>query len=313
VAEIEASPADDLSGAHDLPFDDPHARPETGSEPVEYFSAAYEVAREEGRLSPGDVKLSTSEMRRSVATPFGVDVLPPQITVPAMEGGLPEGDFHWANQFDIFRDEALNLARAKRWRRLATTTAHACVYAPYSRGGTRTAMLLDLARIYRDRLKNPDLAEEAFRAAAEAEPENAEAITFLSERFEERGDFRAMYELYHQAVESTWDPDDRLAWTRRASQIANDKLRDLSLATASWEQLWSLGDAGDETARELTRAYRLAKNWSALAKFLAEAVEQETGPARTVLMRELAELELSGNNDPERAAAILTQIGNENP
>ncbi len=311
--EIEDKPVQNLSGSHDGPFVDPHARPESLSGAVEYFSEAYEVAREEGRLVAVDVNLSTSEMRRSVETPFGVESLPPEVTVPKVEGGLPEGEFHWANQFDLFRDEALKLARAKRWRRLAATTAHACVHAPYSRGGTRTAMLLDLARIYRDRLKDSDLAEEAFRAAALAEPENAEAIAFLSERFEERGDFRAMYELYHHAVESTWDPDDRLAWTQRAAQIANDRLRDLSLATAAWEQLWALGDAGEQTARELTRAYRLANNWPALAKFLGEAVEQEKGPARTVLMRELAELELSGNNDPKRAAAILREIGKENP
>lgn len=281
-------------------------------ESAEYFSAAYEIAREEGGVA-ADVDLPTRESRRSVETPFGVDSLPPDITVPEVEGGLPEGEFHWANQFDLFRDEALKLARAKRWRRLAAVTAHACVNAPYSRGGTRTSMLLDLARIYRDRLKDLALAEEAFRAASIGEPENAEAIAFLGERFEERGDFRAMYELFHRAVDSTWDPDDRLDWTRRAAAIANDKLRDPQLSTAAWEQLWALGDSGDETARELTRAYRLAENWAALATFLGQAVEGAEGPQRTVLMRELAELQLSGNADPVAAAEILREIGAANP
>ena len=304
---------EDEQGAEaDVPFETPERGRTNSEDSSQYFSAVYEAAAEEPRLV-SDVELPSGETRRSVQTPFGVESLPPQITVPTVEGGLPEGEFHWANQFDLFRDEALKLARAKRWRRLAATTAHACVHAPYSRGGTRTAMLLDLARIYRDRLKDSDLAEEAFRAAAVGEPENAEAISFLSERFEDRGDFRAMYELYHQAVESTWDPDDRLAWTRNASRIANERLRDLTLSTAAWEQLWSLGDAGEETGRELTRAYRLAKNWRALATFLASSIEDVSGSSRTVLMRELAELELSGNADPARAAEILREIGTENP
>ncbi len=253
------------------------------------------------------------EQRRSIETPFGLETLPPSITLPEIEGGLPDGEFTWTNQFDLFRAEVQKLARAKRWRRLAAVTAHAVVNAPYSKGGTRTSMLLDLARIYRDRLKDGALAEEAFVAAAREEPENAEAIGFLTERYGELGDHRAIYDLYLAAVDSTWDPVDRLAWTEACSVIALERLRDVALAIRAWEQLWRLGDGADEATRELARLYRLARSWKELGTFLEVQVEHTDGPAHTVLLRELAEVELAGNTDPVAGSAILQRIVDTRP
>lgn len=290
------------------------ALPGRAERPTRPSATAADPLAESGEMTyfrSGAYDAPTSASRR--ATPFGVDVVPPSISVPEVEGGLPDGEFTWTNQFDLFREEALKLGRAKRWRRLASVTAYAVVNAPYSQGGTRTAMLLDLARIYRDRLKDLDAAEEAFVAAIREEPENAEAIAFLHGRYSERGDFRAMYGLFFGAVASTWDPDDRRSWTERAAEIATARLNDPDAATAAWEQLWRLGDADDDVGRELARAYRVSGRWDALVAFLSESAAAASGPARRVILRELAEAELSGTGDATRAAAVLEQIQQDQP
>ena len=274
-------------------------------------SASWEaVAQQPGRV--GDAPME-SDARRRRETPFGMEAAPPNITPLELDGGLPEGEFHWLNQFDLFRAEVQRLARAKRWRRVAAVTAHAVMHAPYSTGGTRVAMLLDLARIYRDRLKDSDRAQEAFAAVAAIESENAEALAYLVDAFEASGDDLALYDLYYAAVESTWDPQDRLTWTKACASIATDRLNDPALATRAWEQLWRLGDAEETSSRELARAYRATHDWTALASFLQQRAEQVEGATRDLVMRELAEVLRFGTDDGAAAAEVLEQLRRRRP
>ncbi|MFT4704673.1 MAG: tetratricopeptide (TPR) repeat protein [Bradymonadia bacterium] len=290
------------------------AAPDAESMPVSLGFGARETSEANLRATvpAGRVELPASEVRRRRETPFGIE-LTPQITSIPLEGGTPDGEFNWLNQFDLFRNEVSQLARAKRWERVAAVTAHAVLHAPYSAAGTRTGMLLDLARIYRDRLKDNSRAEEAFAAVLATEPENAEAIAYLEERYAERSDHRALFDMYLGAVEATWDPGDRLDWTRHAAGLATQQLHSLELATNAWEQLWRLGDGEDECARELATLYRSTSRWDALASFLEKRADVSTGARRHVLLRELAEVRRSGTRDLAGAAGALERLRAERP
>ena len=80
---------------------------------------------------------------------------------------------------------------ARDWQKLAALTSDAVDQASWAiLPETRAALLVDLARIHRDRLKDIDAAEATFRRLAQVDPGNADAIEFLSERFRSRGDRR---------------------------------------------------------------------------------------------------------------------------
>ena len=238
--------------------------------------------------------------------PFSIEPL-------RLETPLPEGEGTWLSDYSAFKNETQSLARQGQWQTLAAVTGHALMHAPYSDSHTRPGMLLDLARIYRDRLGDDARAEEAFALLARMEPANGEALSFLVEHYQQRGEWGAIYDLYVCAVEATWDPHERLSWTHMAAALADEKLNDVSLAILAWEHLWRLGDAVEDAARELSRLYRATGRWSEMAAFLGQEAERLQGPAQLVVLRELAEVTLSGLRDPDGASAVLEQIVERSP
>jgi tetratricopeptide (TPR) repeat protein len=213
------------------------------------------------------------------------------------------------NDKGLFRAESQRLARARDWQGLAGLTSAVLDGGSWAAvPETRAALLADLGRLYRDRLKDLPSAEDAFKKLAELEPASNDALAFLSDRFEERQDWRALYDLYGAAIEATWDEGDRLAWTQKTAELALDKIGSRDLAIEAWERLFRLGDAVEEASRELSIHYRKAARWDRLAEFLAQRAETFEGVRRVVALREVSEAYLSGLRDHERAAIVLDEI-----
>src|SRR5262249_31122767 len=148
-----------------------------------------------------------------------------------------------------FRAEAQRLARARDWQTLAALTSAAPDASSWARQAeTRAALLVDLARIHRDRLGDPGSAEDTFRRLAEKEPAHVEATEFLAARYRERGDWRALYDLRGRAIEATWDPQQRIAWTRECVALATERLHEDDLAALAWERLLGLGDGVEDAS-----------------------------------------------------------------
>ncbi|MBI5490322.1 MAG: hypothetical protein HY905_23500 [Deltaproteobacteria bacterium] len=218
------------------------------------------------------------------------------------------------NDHQAYRREAQKLARVRDWKKFAELTAAVVESASWaSLPETRAALLGDLARIYRDRLKDSPAAENAYKLLAQADPANADAMEFLSASYRDREDWRALHALYGAAVEAAWDPDQRLDWTREAATLADERLRSVDLAIAAWERLYRLGEPAEETVQALQDVYRRARRWDRLADFLRERAAQRAGADRLVALREVAEAYLCGLRDHDQAAAVLEQILADRP
>lgn len=256
------------------------------------------VAVVQEHVAPEPAQDDAGRMERK---PLNLDPLP-------LDKPLPEGDNTWLTKYQIFKAVSQKLARVGDWKKLAAITGHALLSAPYATRMTRTAMLLDLARIYRDRLGDEIRAEQAFAVLTKEDPSSSEAIDYLVEVYQKRGEWGSIYDLYLFAVEASWDPNERLAWTQQAAALAQDELNNSSLAIKAWEHLWNLGDALEEASRELTCLYRRAGRWSEMAKFLQQQADRFEGSAKLVILRELAEVKLMGMKDPDGASVVLEQI-----
>jgi len=263
------------------------------------------VAEAEAEAQVGEDQEATAEDEAGAEPPS--EPPPPIVPLP-LDSPLPEGDHTWLTDFRIYKQEILKLARGGKWRDLAAVTGHALLHAPYADQLTRTGMLLDLARIYRDRLKDVQRAEETFLLVTREEPANSEAMTFLIEHYTAQADWGSIYDLHMAAVEANWDPVERLNWTRKAANLAMENMEDASLAIRAWEHLWHLGDAIEESSRELTKLYRVAGRWAEMSTFLKQQCEHLEGAAKLVVLRELAEVELSGLKNPDGASKILEEI-----
>ena len=149
-----------------------------------------------------------------------------------------ERESDWQDDLDRFRSEQQKLARARDWPGMASLTNNALKESWTKRPEARTPLLLDLARLQRDRLQDPKAAEEAFRQLLRVDPANWEAIDHLEKLFRARGDWQALHDMLAGAVEPDWDPKSRLERTQDAAKIAREKLEDQDLATSDWERLW---------------------------------------------------------------------------
>jgi tetratricopeptide (TPR) repeat protein len=231
-------------------------------------------------------------------------------TPPPLEeyaGGMTERTF--LNDHQMFRAEAQRLARGRDWQALSAMTSAALADAQWAQvPEAHAGLLLELACIYRDRLGDRAAAEETFARLAQHDPSNRDAIAFLSDVYSGRGEWRALHDLYANAVEPTWDPNLRLDLTRQAVDIARQQLNDPQLAIAAWEKLQRLDEAPEVVYQELTHAYRGAGRWDALAEYLGERAMRLGGAERVVALREVAEVYLTGLRDQEKAALILEEL-----
>ena len=228
---------------------------------------------------------------------------PPAASVPASAGNNEQ------REREAFTRDAQRLANARDWNALANLLRNAIDNASWTKPTeVRTTLLADSARMYRDRLNDIASAELQFRKLRDLVPNHPEALDFLTQRYRERGDYRALYDLRAGAIEATWDPQQRLEWTREAAAIAADQLRSPDLVIDAWERLFRLGDAEDVAAGALSEAYRQARRWDRLADFLSRRASNQSGTMQVVLLRELAEVYLSGLNQPDRAAEVLSMI-----
>ena len=265
--------------------------------------------------SPPDAGAETpSHATKAAVTLPSDDKRPrPNITPLPRESGGPEVDNSWTDSYAALRNVTQKLARIGGWKQVAAVTSQALLEADYAVGTTCAAMLLDLARIYRDRLSDAPRATETFAALAAEDPANREALDYLTEVYQREEKWRSSYDLCLAAVEATWDPHERLEWTRSADDLAREKLGQIDLAIKAWEHLWELGDAQEEASHELLRYYRLAGRWKQMAAFLSQRAEELSGAAQLVALRELAEVKLSGQEDADGASAVLEKIVARSP
>ena len=210
---------------------------------------------------------------------------------------------------DLFRAEANRLARARDWQTLAGIMSAALDAASWARfAETRAALLVDLARIHRDRLSDPGSAEDTFRRLLEKNPAHPEANQFLAARYRERGDWRALHDLRAGAIDATWDPQQRMEWTRECVSLATERLHEEDLAAAAWERLLRLGDWIEEASAELSVRYRRLGIWEPLARFLEDRAAAASGPARMVVLRELCEVYLSALRNQDQAQQVIDRV-----
>ncbi|MDX9721975.1 MAG: hypothetical protein RBU37_14605 [Myxococcota bacterium] len=241
-----------------------------------------------------------------VGAPVGVKAALP--TPPELAGA------RFLAELPVFRAERMKLERSLRWKDAAKMTSDALSYAPWaSVAEIRATLLLELALLYRDQVKDQPAAEETFRIIAAESPSNELALAYLEEVYRNREDFLALHELYVSVVERSWDPAVRMRYTQSAVEVAEQSLREPLLAVKDWERLWSLGTRSEALSKALVDAYRRTESWSALAHFLEESHAEASPGLRRAVAREVAEIHLSALKQAAPATAIARELLSARP
>jgi tetratricopeptide (TPR) repeat protein len=216
--------------------------------------------------------------------------------------------------YQDFRRETSRLARTRDYRSIAALHESALAVVPWAASDDmQINLLLDLAKLYKDRLVDPDRAQNTFERLIERRPGHNEAMEFLRETYETQGDMRKLHDLYASAIDTEWSPERRVELTRAAARIALDHLGDPATAAHDWERLLELGDMDGQVTVELSQVYREAERWPDLGQFLENRAAACAGTTRVAILREAIEAFLSGARSPDRAEALIAQVLEESP
>jgi tetratricopeptide (TPR) repeat protein len=242
--------------------------------------------------------------------PASRSIPPPPFATPSMMPPPKEYDDSAPAlaTYQDFRRETHRLARTRDYRSIATLHESALV-APWAHSDdVHINLLLDLAKLYRDRLTDRPRAQEAFERLIQRRPGHNEAMEFLKEEYETQGNMRKLHDLYASAVDEEWSPERRVELTRAAARIALDHLDEPATAAHDWERLLELGDMDGQVTVELSQVYREAERWPDLGEFLENRAAACAGTTRVAVLREAIEAFLSGARSPERAESLITQV-----
>ena len=214
---------------------------------------------------------------------------------------------------NAYRRESRSLLRSQSWEDLVQLMQNVLHYAVWAdMPEVRSSILTELAGIYLDKLSNVEKARETYQQLLRESPSDASALEFMEGEYRKAGDYKAIHSMYRRVVDATWDSDERIEYTRRASEIAEKELHQVELSVSDWEHLWSIGETGEEVQNSLMTVYREHGKWDRLAGFIRERCVDWKATQRLGL-REVVEIYLSGLGDADKASETLKGLLEERP
>jgi len=127
-----------------------------------------------------------------------------------------------------------------------------------------------LAKVYDQKLDDPDSAEKALRKILDFDPTNAVALDALAEMFQRRGRHREYLVALEQKLETSSSIESRKQILREISRTYEENLSDPAEAVNALSRALAL-EPDEETMESLVGLYRRHKAWPEVATTLIRA------------------------------------------
>jgi tetratricopeptide (TPR) repeat protein len=200
-------------------------------------------------------------------------------------------------------------AASSRWNDLLAIYARMLANA-VERGDTdaRLASNRRIARVWVEKLGNPQRALEPLSEVLALAPRDAEARATLARIHEQRRDFRALIALRREELaEATGD--DALALRIDLARLAEEKLGDRREAISDWNAVLEHHGDVDVALEALTRLYEREARWPELAEILHRRVAKTAMTAEGVkLLASLGQIYVDRLRSREDAIAVWREI-----
>ncbi len=174
-------------------------------------------------------------------------------------------------------------------------------------------LLLELATIYRQDLKDRDRAAEVLHRILAYAPLNPEALSRYSDHFRERRDWRGLTDLDEYVVEKMREmqsPVSELIPRLEAiAELCENRLGDIDRAIATWRRIQELEGHGTKSSDALQRLMSRAKMWESLVGVLEQEAQQAgTNEGRAEALRRIAQVYRERKVNPRRTIALYEEI-----
>jgi tetratricopeptide (TPR) repeat protein len=129
------------------------------------------------------------------------------------------------------------------------------------------------ANILDARIKDPERAIEAWRAALSSRPDYQDAFVALERLLEEAGRTVELCETLEKHAEVVVEAPQREALTRRVATLYETPLGDLEKAITSWRTVLDLDQENAEALDALARLFAATSNWQNLVETLQHKID----------------------------------------
>ncbi|MDB4980617.1 MAG: Tetratricopeptide 2 repeat protein, partial [Myxococcales bacterium] len=127
----------------------------------------------------------------------------------------------------------------------------------------RRRLLLEVARLYEEKLDDPRVAFEWFRRAYTESPDG-ESLKLVDAAAERNGLFEELIQIYEGARARAAEPFEQLAASLKIGLICEEKLQDPARAFATLRESLPADPAGDELLPNLERLAAATGDWTGL-------------------------------------------------
>lgn len=174
-------------------------------------------------------------------------------------------------------------------------------------------LLLELATIYRQELKDRDRAAEALHRILAYDPLNSEALARYADHFRERRDWRGLTDLDEYVVEKMRElaapVSELIPRLEGIAELCELRLGDIDRAIATWRRIQELEGHATKSSDALQRLMSRAKMWESLVGVLEQEAQQATTPAaRAETLRRIAQVYRERKVNPRRTIALYEEV-----
>ncbi|HRI06204.1 MAG TPA: tetratricopeptide repeat protein [Nannocystaceae bacterium] len=154
-----------------------------------------------------------------------------------------------------------------------------------SEGASRTALLVKIADLYRNRLDKADRAMRSLEKALSFDDDNLDVAIRLIDLYEEAADERNIAQPLQIKLRHTEDPAQRQVLLRRLADLAERIAGDQAQAFAYYRQAFKEDHTAEDVRAQLERLAADTGQWSALVESLEEAIGKYGEVAASIPLR----------------------------
>ncbi len=173
-------------------------------------------------------------------------------------------------------DERIIDALAREYESLERWTDLINLYSKYaesSDGEKRKELYLKIARLWLDRLSNPNKATEPLEKVLELEPDNREVMGLLRDIYEKRRNWLGIYGIGLRELQLIPE-EERLEPTVELARLAQTRLGKVDIAIDTWNRVLELDPYHQEALEGLAQLYERAKRYAAVVEVLLRLIEK---------------------------------------
>ncbi len=147
----------------------------------------------------------------------------------------------------------------------------------------------ELAKLYTEKLEQPEDANDAWRRLLDVDAEDHEALDRLEAAYREAESWTEVVEIQLQRASALTEPGEKVAQLLEAASIWKDQVREYDRAVDVFDRILSIEPTHDFAFQEIEKLHTLAERWEPLIElYLARLENTEETETRCDLLRRIA-------------------------